>query len=221
MEAAVSDLIGKVRIAIDEIAKDVDDDFTSDADNEIRQALGCALIQMCGDLPDNRLLPKTLSSETLTQAQVKRTDGTGYLVLPLDYLKLIEFKLESWPISVRDLLDPTSDEAKRQASRWGRGTPQKPCVMESTDNCGNKILRYWTAGKFANNDTGSPKSFYNHGIELFVYVPRPTTSIDGSVMTAPIRDEALQNVIYRASGIFLEGKKENELADRMYALSKQ
>lgn len=219
MDVILSDLVAKVRIALDEIGTDVDDDFFKDADTEIQQAIEYAVLQLCKELPEGMLEPTSLSGD-LTAAQVKDTDGSGYIVLPPDYLRLVEFRLWSWSGSVREVLDPTSDEAKRQSNRWSRGTPQKPRALESTDKAGNKILRYWTAGMFATNDTKPPKVFYDHRVELLTYVPRATVSSDGKVLSCPLKDETLQDIVYRAAGIFLEGKKEGALADRFYALSK-
>jgi len=220
MQATIQSLIEKVRIALDEILpEDEADGFTANADTEIAQALQTAIMQLSKEASPDMLEPKVLKGD-LTPAQVKNDDGTGYIILPPDFLRLMELKLTSWSSSVWELMDPTSDEARRQASRWGRGTPQKPKAMESQDRAGNKILRYWTAGRFANNDGREVKAIYDHRIETFAYIGTPELSSDGSVIDCNLKDEAERSIIYRAAGIYLESKKEAELADRMYALSR-
>ena len=220
MQATIKSLIEKVRTALDEILpEDQADGFTVNADAELRQAIETAIMQISKEASPDMLEPKVLEGD-LTPAQVKNDDGTGYIVLPPDFLRLMELKLMSWSSSVWELMDPTSDEAKRQASRWGRGTPQKPKAMESQDRGGNKILKYWTAGRFVNNDAREIKPIYDHRIETFAYIATPQLSSDGSVIDCNLKDECLRNIIYRAAGIYLESKKEGELADRFYQLSK-
>ena len=159
-----------------------------------------------------------------TPSQVKNTDGTGYVVLPSDYMRLVAFKLWSWAGVVRETIDPLSDEARQQVSRWTRGTPQKPKAMADVDQNGNKILRYWTAGMYNSPTASALDSVYNHKIEYLSYVaepvineaePQPTEK----AITVALKENMRDKIIYRAAGLFLVGKREIDLAKVYFNLS--
>jgi len=66
---------------------------------------------------------------------------------------------------------------------------------------------------------------YNHLIERFTYVPKPRYETDETTkkeqLVAPLSEGAEKMLLYRAAGIYMEGKKESTLADRFYNISKQ
>lgn len=228
MKEAVSDLIKKVRIAIDEITKGNNDDFVTDADTEIQNAIETSANQILLEAPVGFLKPVPVSvgnNNDYDAAQTKYTDGHGSVVVPDDFLKIFEFRLNSWQSSIRELMNPGSQEVKMQASPWSHGTPQKPKAMMTTDSNGNRILMYWTAGE--HQDNGAVGEVYDHTIDTFTYLPKASiinvTGSDGTTIVptldAALIDAAEKNIVYRAAGIFLEGKKEKDLADRLYQLA--
>lgn len=229
MEWNIDTLVEKVRIAIDEITKDgLMDDFTVDADKEIRQALQHAINFLLGEVPLDYLTPVSLSQVVgdLDSVQEKKVDGSGSVLLPDDFLRLASFKLRSWRLPVFDLMDPTSDEAKRQQSAWGCGDCHKPRMMIVPDAAGHLRLMYWRAGRRSvavtkEGETPSPTSptYYDHAIDHLLYVPGISFGENDSEVDCPLKNSCEPAVIYRAAGIFLEGKKEDGLASRMYALS--
>jgi len=225
---SISSFIEKVRLAIDERMHVTDDDFYKDLNAEIRQALEMVIRQLAMELPNSMLIPKVMTAvmTDLTPAQRKFVDGTGWVVLPNDYLKLIEFRLKTWMQSAFFPIDPASDEAKRQASLWGRGTPQKPRVMESYDSEGNHVLKYWTAGRYTDY-VGGIADVYDHTIQTFNYVPMVelskayslTTDGEKDLLDIPFKDEALNFLIFRTAAIVLTGKKESSLAQQFWQMS--
>lgn len=230
MDLKIDDAIKDVRTVLDDITKDGDNDFEADKDKEIEAALKRACRELLMEVPAEYLLPTVIrdveGSTDPTPSQVKNTDGTGYVVLPSNYMRLVAFKLWSWAGAVRETINPLSDEAIQQVSRWTRGTPQKPKAMEDVDQAGNKILRYWTAGMYNSPTASALDSVYNHKIEYFSYVAEPVEadapaepSPTEKTITVALKENMRDKIIYRAAGLFLVGKKELDLAKVYFNLS--
>jgi hypothetical protein len=221
MNLTIKDAIKDVRIVLDDILKDSDNDFEADKDAEIEAALKRACLELLMEVPAEYLQPTVIrdveGSTDPTPSQVKNTDGTGYVVLPSDYMRLVSFKLWSWAGVVRETIDPLSDEARQQVSRWTRGTPQKPKAMADVDQNGNKILRYWTAGMYNSPTASALDSVYNHKIEYLSYVAEPSPT--EKTITVALKENMRDKIIYRAAGLFLVGKKELDLAKVYFNLS--
>lgn len=240
MEALMSDLVKEMRIAMDEVKHDDDNDiFADDSDEEMKQAIETAAQQLLMQAPAQMLLPERVVvslNETGKQdydaIQTQYTDGHGCLVIPDDWLRLVVLKLKSWSSSLTSLMDPDSKEAQMQASRWTRGTPQKPKGMIATSPVsGKRVLMYWTAGRYDANHAEEPGKVYDHEVELFTYIPyqkvedvfskedgKEKEVIDRKIVLALV-DECRKYLIYRAISIFLVSKKESELAEKYNQLS--
>lgn len=240
MEALMSDLVKEMRIAMDEVKHDEDNDiFADDSDEEMKQAIETAGQQLLMQAPAQMLLPERVVvslNETGKQdydaIQTQYTDGHGCLVIPDDWLRLVVLKLKSWSSSLTSLMDPDSKEAQMQASRWTRGTPQKPRGMIATSPVtGKRVLMYWTAGRYDANHAEETGKVYDHEVELFTYIPyqkvedvfskeegKEKEVIDRKIVLALV-DECRKYLIYRAISIFLVSKKESELAEKYNQLS--
>lgn len=205
MEIDIDSMIGKVRTAIDDILPEVEDDFTADTDAEIAQALRHAVNSLLGEVPPGMIEPTgiTLTSGNYTR-WTREQDGSGYIVLPTDFLRFVSMKMKDWLGSVSDLIERGSDEEEMQRTPWGRGSNTKPRAMLDHDTDEKRIVRYW------------PGSTSNE-LELLLYVPQFSEK-DGKI-TCVLRDECEKNIIYRAAYIFLEGKKEAETAEKFKVLS--
>lgn len=232
MRKKTTELIAKLHIVIDDVQHpDDNDDFASDKDAELRAALLTASVQLTTDVPQEMLLATDVlaslgSSQDYDAIQTQYTDGHGALVIPSDFLRLAELRLKSWSQSVRTLMAPDSQEAQMQASFWTRGTPQKPKAMLSTDSHGNRIIVYWTAGRYSHLSE-SMAQVYDHKIDRFTYAPYPRFEIDTSTDAVPVTEEYLyapltdaceKSLLYRAAAVYMEAKKESSLADRFYQL---
>lgn len=238
MEALMSDLVKEMRIAMDEVLHDdVNDIISDDSDVEMKQAIETAAQQLLLQAPLQMLVPhrvKVSLSEGVQDydaIQTQYTDGHGELVIPDDWLRLVELRLKSWQNSLRTLMSPDSKEAYMQASRWTRGTPQKPKGMITMSPQGNRVLTYWTAGKYEPNHAPQGK-VYDHEIEVFTYIPYQKVvdvfSTDekndkpisiGTALDLALIDECRKYLVYRAVSIYLASKKEEDLADRFNQLS--
>lgn len=240
MEALMSDLVKEMRIAMDEVKHDEDNDiFADDSDEEMKQAIETAGQQLLIQAPAQMLLPERVVvslNETGKQdydaIQTQYTDGHGCLVIPDDWLRLVALRLRSWPVTLTQLMEPDSREAQMQASLWTRGTPQKPKGMITISPIsGKRVLMYWTAGRYEANHAKETGKVYDHEVELFTYIPyqrledvysteegKEEEVVDQKIILSLI-DECRKYLIYRAIGIFLISKKESELAEKYNQLS--
>lgn len=237
MEALMSDLVKEMRIAMDEVKHDdLNDIFADDSDEEMKQAIETAAQQLLLQAPPQMLQPMRVvaslndsGAQDYDAIQTQFTDGHGCLVIPDDWLRLVELRLKSWSSSLVSLMDPGSKEAQMQASRWTKGTPQKPKGMITTSpTTGKRVLMYWTAGRYSANHDKPVNKVYDHEVELFTYVPyqkvenvlsEDKQSVVGQKIILALTDECNKYLIYRAISIFLVSKKESDLADRYNQLS--
>lgn len=230
----MSDLVKEMRIAMDEVSHDeLNDIIMDDSDEEMKQAIETASQQLLLQAPAQMLQPKRVvaslnesGKQDYDAIQTQYTDGHGSLVIPDDWLKLYELKLKSWQSALTQLMDPGSKEALMQASRWTRGTPQKPKGMITTSpTTGKRVLMYWTAGRYE-KDHAPVNRVYNHEIDTFTYIPYQKTEvflnengITDVKITVPLISKCVKYLIYRAVSIFLVSKKEKELSETFNQLS--
>ena len=194
------DLIPRVRTLIDEVAHDATEDFSTDLDAEIRNAIVMAAQKMRRDLGRAFLLPLNFTS-TLTAG----ADGSGTATMPDDFGTLVEFQLRGWKQPVTDFIEPGSAEAKQQMHPWTRGSASKPVAMVTlSDN--NNSIRYWSAAK--QGDT------YVHELDHFQYLP----IVDDSTDFLPIADEAYDMLLYQSAALLMLSKGETEIAGQLASM---
>jgi len=139
-------IIGRVKIKLEEM---------SDAAGQIVES------PMIDELLDETadeilmLVPRYMIESELTAYadedadHVVRADGSGYVALPDDFLRLSYFKMEEW---VRPVFNAISEEHPKyvnQHNPYTRGKPAKPmCVIRYDADLGKMILEYFsvTAG---------------------------------------------------------------------------
>lgn len=239
MEVLMSDLVKEMRIAMDEVLHDeVNDIITDDSDTEMKQAIETAAQQILLQAPAQMILPKRVEvslnesgKQDYDAIQTQFTDGHGCLTIPEDWLRLVELKLKSWQSTLTMLMEPGSKEAQMQASRWTRGTPQKPKGMITTSpTTGKRVLMYWTAGRYDANHA-PVGAVYDHEVELFTYIPYQKLEnvystdtghekeVTDQKIILSLTDECKKYLIYRAISIFLVSKKESDLAEKYNQLS--
>lgn len=206
-----TDIIKKVRIAIDEIMPEsaqTIDTFRDDLDAEIWQAVRIAAEQLSLELPRELLQPVSVEDVTVEGGTV---DGDRYVSVDASkYLALYELRMSDWKMSVTSTFMPGGDEEMQQLTKWTRGTVWKPRVMEAV--YGDKVrLYYWVSS--ANT------------VKRFSYVPRPYFSKSQGAtaddqLTTGLQQSAESYIIYRAGRLVMTGKKETALAQEMEAISK-
>lgn len=203
MNTALSTLREKVRKAIDDIAPSAVDDFGTDTNNEIDQALLHAATSLSYTLPLGLVIP----TKTNTQTTGKRSsDGSGYVELPSDYLRFVSLSVSDWKGSVGELIERGSEAEKMQRSVWSRGTRTKPKAMldeEVVLSQTKEVIRFW------------PSTTDNTATLVYVDTPE----ISNNSLVCALASSVEKNLIYLACSIFMQGKKENVLAEAFAKLA--
>lgn len=194
-----SDIVAAIRKAIDDIAPATSDSFTNNTNDELWQATCQAVQALLMELPLELLQPKAGS-------QTPGTADNATTVVIDDLVRFVNVRLSGWTGPVSELMEPDSDEAKRQRSAWSRGSASKPRVMllqtkSGSDVVAKSTLYCWPSGT----------------VTQLNYIP--TATITTTSITCAIREEAQRLIIYRAASIFFEGKKEPETAEKFRNLS--
>lgn len=205
-----TDIIGKIRKAIDDIVPSgTTDNFVTDAESEMWQAVIHAVTDLSVELPID-LLGVTVDSTTGT---IDSARGFAYAALQEDYLRFVSIDVAGWTGIVRELIEQGSDAEKMQRSPWSRGTASKPKVMLDTDETGQKVIVWWPGS-----------ADFKDAQIAYIAAPEVVNNVTAEITTVPavvcaIREEAEHKVIYRAASIFFEGKKEPETAEKFRNLS--
>ena len=205
MTYSIDSLIGKVRTAIDEVAYDASEDFSTDLNAEIRQAIIIVAQRMKRQLDRQFLEPIAATGVTVSGTD---TDAVGTVTLPDDYGDIIELQLEGWLQPVVELIEPGTKEAKQQIHPWTQGTPEKPRAMMTVGTEGANVIKYFRAPK--------AEGKYVHKLDHFHYLP----VIDESTEELPIVDNMYDVLIYQSAALLLAGKGETQLAEQMASLGK-
>lgn len=169
--AYINDLVEEVRITIDQNRKD-GSYLESDTDNmELNEIIRTKLVDsarfILESAPIDMVEPAKM--EIPQAAQYMQTDGSGYIVLPPDFLRLIYFKMLSWNKGVTNVAEEGSNIALMQHCLFTRGTPLKPICVLSHDMSGNRILEYYTVGF----NTESKCKQRDHRIDRALYIQKP------------------------------------------------
>lgn len=174
---SVDELVKEVRVTLDENqAESAYLESSTDnmeLDEIIRAKLSDAaraIVEMC---PSSLLNADALTLQS--DEQVTNTDGSGYIVLPDDFLRLVSFKLASWNRTVTSAAEEGSSTDLMQRNVFTRGTPLKPVCVFGHRADGKRIMEYFIAG----DD--------NHEVERALYVPLPSvvTATDGDTLDIP------------------------------------
>ena len=200
MNTTIVSLTEKVRKALDDIAPSVTDDFSSDLNAEIEQALLHAAMSLSESLPVPML---DVTVETLNTVEEA---NNGHAVLPDEYMRLVSIRMDSWKGDVPELIERGSEAEKRQRSKWSRGTNSKPKAMLDNVMVGNaskQVIRLWPC---------------NDATVIISYIKKAKIA-NGSLVCALKDGWCEKNLIYMTCRIILEGKKEVTTAEAFAKLT--
>lgn len=172
-QATVDGLVKEVRITLDENQTE-SAYLESGTDNmELDEIIRVKLIDAARSIIETAPVDMLEASELPvgTEAIHTNEDGSGYVELPDDFLRLVRFKLKSWKRAVVYAEEEGSEGDRMQRNGFTRGTYIKPACVFSHDSGGNRIMEYFTAGKGSSGG-------YDHTVDTALYVPVP--SIDNS-----------------------------------------
>lgn len=198
MNITKTDIVAKIRAAIDDIVPTAADSFTNDTDAELWQATYHAVQSLLEEMPLKMLEPSSANLSTSTTQ-----DGGSDIILPSGFLRFVDVRLTGWAGPLSELMEPDSDDAKRQRSPWSRGTAEKPKAMIHHNASAALILSCWPSGS----------------ISTLNYIPAATKNGADNQITCAIKSENERHVIFRAASIFFEGKKEPDTAAKFTALT--
>jgi len=97
-------------------------------------------------------------------------EGTGYVIVPDDYLELYSFRMTGWKTDCIEAPEETALINRKQANEFTRGTAQRPvCVIRTTMYNGTvkRALHYYSLPSTADGS--------NQTIEKALYIPNVTT----------------------------------------------
>lgn len=198
----VNNIISEVRVKLDEIQLNESGmaDFLEDNTNldlVIRSCIPTAYSFVCENA-DASMLEGTNGNVTLTI----RPNMIGEIILPDDFLRLINVRLTSWNSSFSKIITEDSSEYRMQSNKWLCGNPECPVVAVVHTAQGRKLELYK-----ASSDSDR--------LEAFTYIPiydMKTESVD-------ISERVYEAFIYYVAGLTLTTFRE-ESANSMFEIAK-
>jgi len=220
----VQTIVNRVRSAIDELMQN-DSQLLNKSNDELNltdviiDKIGYALRHVLENAPLDKLgndAYKTLTSEQMSSLFSKVNIGTqsdpvymGRLVLPSDFLRIIEARLSSWslfPLPVPD----TSQVYLMQQDQYARGSWDRPVNVLTWDASNKRILEMYCA-KDANDTL------------VFFYVALPDlTNVDASHPTqnVSVPSQLEASLIYQIAGLTMTAFRE-DIAGQLFAISQK
>ena len=153
------------------------------------------------------LLPKHHFQQQHKNDAVVEADlphGTGYIVLPKDFFKLVNLKMQGWEVACEDAQPETPHINAVQNNQYTRGNFKRPvCVLRKTmvDNSLKDVIYYYSLKE---GET-------EHKIELFTYIPLVTELAD----PIDVDDDAAEILAHITAEAVLIGQEKFEVAKRV------
>ena len=124
-----TEIITRVLAKIDEI-ETMTGATQSPSDVLIDKLMNESTLSMLRNAPLHLLPPVKVNTLALNFVHEKDlTDGTGYIALPTDFLRLYSFKMVAWERPTFDFISISNPEYHKQKIRALRGGASKPVVV--------------------------------------------------------------------------------------------
>lgn len=204
----INRIVGDVRVALDENRRggqllpegDMD---TLELDTLVKSLIAEAAARVLLVAPV-RLLD---NGKPVGDSVFWRDRGSGWILLPDDFMRLVVFKMSDWERPVYEPVDADDVRYQVQSSRYKglRGNPQKPVVA------------------VVNRPEGRALEFYScrdnsATIERSLYVPYPRFDADGGI---EIPERIYRAVVYMTAALAAAVLREGEQAASLSELSNQ
>lgn len=112
----------------------------SPSDELIDALMDESALNMLRNAPIHLIPPIKVNVSALNFVHVKDlTNGTGYIALPNDFLRLYSFKMEAWERPAFDYISVSNPEYFKQKIRNLRGGVSKPVVAVNYNDTGDGI----------------------------------------------------------------------------------
>ena len=96
-------------------------------------------VNMIRNAPLQMLKPEKVNVNGANFIHEKQDDGTGFIVLPANFVRLYSFKMKSWKRPADKAISIENQQYKLQANTVTRGKPNKPVVAINYFNDGEGI----------------------------------------------------------------------------------
>jgi hypothetical protein len=141
----LSSVIKEVKIILNENI--VEDNFLAIDSNqlELNELIEARIVDAVRFVHENASREYLSEGLPLSGTPITSQDGTGYLNLPADFLRLVVFQMEGWNIGVFEVISDDDPLYAVQKSKFlgVRGGPNKP-VCAITYNPGGQTLEYYS-----------------------------------------------------------------------------
>ncbi len=143
---AAEGLVEKVLLLINEPCDDsaitLLSEETRALPDTVRQLLPDAVLFVQNNKVGGVLNPKLYNVQS--SAITDNGDGSGAIVLPADFIDLVELSLEGWERPCTVLQSPGSPVAVAQGNRYTRAGCCRPVCVDGVDGLGHRVLRYYS-----------------------------------------------------------------------------
>lgn len=201
----VSELVTRVRAAIDELMVNDSNFLSQSADEQnldsiIKNSIGFALQHIFEHAPLEKLSGNV---STLSSVTIDTTTLVGTVTLPDNLLRIVEARLSSWTQFPKPESD-TSQVYLMQSDEYARGSWDRPVNILTYDGSGNRILQMYCAK--ATTDT-----------LRFAYIAKPTqTTGDSDTVNVPTQLEAA--LVYQVAGLAMIAFRE-DISGSLFAIA--
>lgn len=210
MQYNVADFIKDVRTVLDrnmnsEALTELEDVDTLTLDDIIESKVVDAVRMVELEAPTYRLGPGTSFGETVAWDNAEGV-GSGYVLLPTDFLRLVVFQMTDWNQAVYEPITPDDPRYKMQKSLFPgiKGNPERPVTV------------------LVNKPTGMALEFFSctagegTGIAIASYIPEPTITDNTIDIPRQLRDAA----VYYAAYLTAVTMEEIEQAEKLLTIGK-
>lgn len=204
----VQDIVRDVRIAIDE--NRTSEQLITDGDVDtlsLREVIESKVEEAVRRVETAAPVHLLDGGRPFGDAVFWRGGGTGWILLPEDFMRLIIFKMSDWERAVYEPITAADARYQLQFSRYKglRGNPQNP-VVAIVSRAEGRALELFSC----KDDTAT--------VEQAVYIALPRIDSDGGI---EIAERCHKAVIYEAAALTLATLGEREQAITMSDLSKR
>lgn len=208
MRILAEELVGDVLVALDE--NGASEELRSEGDRDtlmLDGLVGSKLVEATRRIHMEAPYQMVEGGHNGGDSVVWDSDGSGRIVLPRDFLRLVVLQMSDWERPVYKLKRATDASYLRQGSRYKgiRGTSRRPEAYLVHDPEGLAI-------EFHASKTGGAS------VRHFSYLPEPRIDVDGYIDVCPLCRRA---VVYLAGSFAAASLREWELMKNMAILAKE
>lgn len=199
----LSDIIREVKIILDE---NITESFIEDDPDQLQlkdhiEARILDAVRNIHEAAGSEMLDDGLSIPTSGESILQvNPDGTGYVRLPDDFMRLVIFKMIKWKRPVVEAISDTDPRYFLQKSRFVgiRGGIEKPVCAITTGEA-SKVLEFYSL----------PAGEEDHSVEKARYLPLPVIENESILMCRKL----VRPIYYQCAGLVALSLKDQSSAN--------